>query len=95
MQEVLFPYNEVRVSDVKVNKKVFSWTTKPGSRSCDRRWDLQSVVTHEWGHTFGLGHVLESDHGNLTMSGGVNGPCQDAERTLGRGDVLALDGKYR
>lgn len=87
-------YNEVRVSDVKVNKKVFAWTTRPGSRSCERRWDLESVMTHEWGHTFGLGHVLESDHGYLTMSGGVNGPCQDAERTLGRGDVLALDGKY-
>jgi hypothetical protein len=88
-------YNEVRVSDVKINKANFKWTTKPGSRSCSKRFDVESVMTHEWGHTFGLGHVLESRHGNLTMSGGVNGPCQDAERTLGRGDVLALDGKYR
>ena len=88
-------YDRVRSSDVKVNKKVYRWTLYPGSRSCSKKWDLESVMTHEWGHTFGLGHVSEAHHGRLTMSGGINGPCQSVERTLGRGDVLALDGKYR
>jgi hypothetical protein len=87
-------YGEVTSSDIKINKVDFRWTVKPNSGSCSRRFDLQSVMTHEWGHTFGLGHVSERDHGWLTMSGGVNGPCQASERTLGRGDVLGLDGKY-
>lgn len=87
-------YNEVRVSDVKINKVIFTWTVSPDSRSCSKRWDVESVMTHEWGHTFGLSHVSEKHHGRLTMSTGVNGPCQRSERTLGRGDVLALDAKY-
>ncbi len=39
-------------------------------------------------------YVSESDHRNLTISPIINGPCQAAERSLGRGDVLGLDGKY-
>jgi hypothetical protein len=63
--------------------------------SCNHRYDLESTVTHERGHTFGLGHVSESNHGNLTMSSASNGACQFSERTLGRGDVLGLANKYR
>ena len=29
------------------------------------------------------------------MSPVINGPCQTDERSLGRGDVLGLDNKYR
>lgn len=84
----------VRASDVKFNKTHFNWTTRPGSRSCNKEYDLASVMTHERGHTFGLGHVSEDSHGNLTMSQRINGTCQSSERTLGRGDVLGLDDKY-
>jgi len=87
-------YNLVRTSDTKFNKTHFNWTTRPTSRSCRGRYDLEGVMTHERGHTFGLDHVLESSHGKLTMSGGINGPCQSSERSLGRGDVLGLDHKY-
>ncbi|HET7481124.1 MAG TPA: matrixin family metalloprotease [Rubrobacteraceae bacterium] len=87
-------YDKVVTSDMKINKTRANWTTNPGSRSCKRKFDLESVVTHERGHTFGLGHVSESKHGNLTMSTRINGPCQASERTLGRGDVLGLDRKY-
>lgn len=86
--------NPVTSSDVKLNKKGFRWITSPGSRSCHREWDLQGVMTHERGHTFGLGHVPELGNRNLTMSPVINGPCQATERTLGRGDVLGLDAKY-
>jgi hypothetical protein len=78
-----------------LNKTYRRWTTDPNARSCRGSYDLQSTVTHERGHTFGLGHVSESSHGNLTMSDRSNGPCQSSERSLGRGDVLGLGNKYR
>ncbi len=81
-------------SDIKLNKSAFAWTTSPLSASCDGLFDVQSVVTHERGHTFGLGHVAEAGHGNLTMSTAINGACERDEVTLGRGDVLALRALY-
>ena len=91
---VFFRNGEVTSSDLQINKVDYRWTTKPGSRSCKRMWDLEAVVTHERGHTFGLGHVPEDSHRNLTMSPAINGTCQSSERTLGRGDVLGLESKY-
>jgi hypothetical protein len=87
-------YNEVGTSDIKLNRADFRWTVHPNSRSCKRSYDLEGVVTHERGHTLGLGHVPEQSHGRLTMSPVINGPCQKSERTLGKGDVLGLEGKY-
>jgi hypothetical protein len=84
----------VRSSDIMINKSDHRWTTRPGARSCESKYDLQGVVTHERGHTFGLGHVDENKHGKLTMSERNNGFCQSSERTLGRGDVLGLKEKY-
>ena len=88
-------YDDTIASDIKVNKQDVRWTTSPRSRSCRGMYDLEGVMTHERGHTFGMGHVSETGHGNLTMSTNLNGPCQMAERSLGRGDVLGLGGKYR
>lgn len=86
-------YDEVTESDIKVNRADFKWTTNPRPRKCRNRYDVQSVMTHEWGHTFGLGHVGEKDHGKLTMSPRIRA-CQKSERTLGRGDVLGLNRRY-
>lgn len=79
-------------SDVRLNKSQ-SWVGKVGS-SCIGRWSIEAVTTHERGHTFALGHVEEVTHGNLTMSTQINGPCQNSESRLGRGDVLALRALY-
>jgi hypothetical protein len=87
-------YNPVLSSDTKLNKTHVNWTTNPNSRSCRGRYDLEGIMTHERGHTFGLDHVSESSHGKLTMSTRINGPCQSSERSLGRGDVFGLDRKY-
>ena len=86
-------YDEVTESDIKLNKTDFKWTTNPRPRSCKNEYDVQSVMTHERGHTFGLGHVSESSHGKLTMSPLIKA-CQKSERTLGKGDVIGLNRKY-
>ena len=87
-------YDRVITSDLKLDRTDVRWTTRPNVR-CRSSYDIQAVVTHERGHTFGMGHVRERTHGNLTMSPIINGPCQASERTLGRGDVLGLGRKYR
>ncbi|HEX9891789.1 MAG TPA: matrixin family metalloprotease [Actinomycetota bacterium] len=84
------PY-EVVESDVKLNRNYAWFTTRPVP--CADRYDIQSVVAHERGHTFGLGHVSEADHAGQTMS--TQGrPCSISERTLGQGDVLGLEALY-
>ena len=85
--------NRVAHSDIRLNKFDLSWTTGV-TGSCRGRYDIESTMTHERGHTFGLGEASEGSHGNLTMSQDSNGPCQISERSLGRGDALGLNRKY-
>ena len=85
--------NRVAHSDIRLNKFDHAWTTSVGG-SCQGRYDVQSSITHERGHTFGLGEAPESNHGNLTMSSQTNGPCQTSERSLGKGDARGLNSKY-
>jgi hypothetical protein len=77
-------------SDLRINRAFRWYTHQPGG--CFRQWSLSGVVTHERGHTFGLGHV-SSAHGALTMSPGI-APCTSADATLGLGDVRGLRVKY-
>jgi hypothetical protein len=90
---VWFSGNEALEADVKLNKADHAWIAS-NSSGCSGRWSVEAVGTHEFGHVFGLGHVGEAAHGNLTMSPQINGPCQRSEATLGRGDVLGLRAKY-
>lgn len=78
-------------SDIRLNRGSRWYTSRPSG--CTNRFGIQTVMTHERGHSFGLGHVSEHTHGNLTMSTRTLA-CSDAARTLGLGDVRALREKY-
>lgn len=77
-------------SDARVNKADYTWTTNAGSASCSNRFGLEAVMTHERGHTFGLGHVSSN---TLTMRPSF-GPCDSSGASLGLGDVRGLRQKY-
>lgn len=82
---------ELIESDIRVqNSAYFQWTTAPTS-SCNN-YGLESTITHERGHSFGLNHVSESTSEFLTMS--PNLECRGLERTLGRGDIYGLRQRY-
>jgi hypothetical protein len=61
-------------------------------RSCSNLWDFEGVVTHEWGHAYGMAHT-GSGHANLTMQH-VLRPCSTYARTLGLGDWLGMKHMY-
>ena len=62
--------------------------------TCDSEPLLEATVTHEAGHVYGLDHVGERRHGRLTMSPFLDGPCNNNEATLGRGDIRGLQQLY-
>lgn len=87
-------YDETVTADVKFDKGTFNWFTGSVPSGCSNRWSVEGVGTHERGHHFGLAHVSEASHPNLTMSEAINGPCQRSETTLGLGDIDGLEALY-
>lgn len=79
-------------ADIRINSNL-SWALSVSSCAFFEEL-LEPTMTHEVGHAFGLGHVSESKHGRLTMSTTSDGPCSNAESTLGRGDVRGLRHLY-
>ncbi|GEP39455.1 hypothetical protein NPS01_31180 [Nocardioides psychrotolerans] len=81
---------ELIVDDIRISQDSSTFTLTPNALGCVSRYDLQALVTHEFGHFFGLGHVSESKRQQMTMSPLV-GACTAAERTLGLRDMLGLE----
>ena len=76
---------DMRLSDA------YLWTNQPDSPDCVEI-DIQSIVTHEAGHVWGLADLNPNSHPRLTMRGsGVDAvTCRAMLRTLGKGDVLGM-----
>lgn len=86
---------EITFVDVRMNSAK-EWTVDPGSGCGGTKFDIESVMTHERGHTFGIGHVGDPDidtHSLLTMYPEIP-LCTTSKRTLGKGDWLALEDIY-
>ncbi|GAA2822942.1 hypothetical protein GCM10010522_45800 [Kribbella solani] len=90
-------------ADIRLNSADYNWTYDPANDpKCqpaqppdqDRwRYDVESVVTHEMGHVYGLVNLSAIEDLNLTMYPGVR-RCTGHMRTLGRGDVLGMRALY-
>jgi hypothetical protein len=79
-------------ADMKLNKAYYHWYVSRPS-DCSNKWSVEAAATHEFGHVFGLAHVSETYHPNLTMSPVIRS-CQASEITLGLGDVRGLEALY-
>ncbi len=78
--------------DIKYNTR-HSWYALDVPAGCNNRFGVQAVGAHELGHVFGLAHVSETSHPNLTMSTAARA-CSNAPLSLGLGDVRALRQLY-
>jgi hypothetical protein len=85
---------EMVEADIKLNKVEYGWWLPSFDSTCSGKYSVEAVLTHEFGHAYGLDHVSESTHGNLTMSSASNGTCQNSEATLGWGDINGLNVHY-
>lgn len=81
-------YGDALESDARYSTG-YAWNS---SSTCSgANYDLRGVGTHEFGHTYGLGHVAQST--GLVMKP-ASTTCDTAQRTLGRGDQLGIDFLY-
>lgn len=69
------------------------WHSVGSGYACDDAYNIEAIATHEFGHSFGLGHVSECHHPELTMSTRT-AKCDSSERTLGWGDLRGLEALY-
>lgn len=74
-------------ADVRLNR-YRRWSNYQSS--CSSATLVESLMTHELGHVYGLGHVYTS---SLTMNSYVPN-CSLAPATLGLGDMYGLERKY-
>ena len=86
--------DQITEADIKFDtSREFLFTLSPDAKGCDWEFDVESVLTHEVGHAYGMTHVSEATYPRMTMSTATN-PCDRSARTLGKGDMLGLESMY-
>jgi hypothetical protein len=84
--------NHATEADIRFNK-TRAWFALSVPSGCSNRDGIEQVATHEFGHVFGLAHVSQSLHPELTMSP-IASPCSNNKATLGLGDINGLRALY-
>lgn len=86
--------DEIGEADITIDKSDPWWLTDVPRSTCTARHDLEAVMTHEWGHVYGLGHAEPaSEHRQQTMSPLITA-CSTFQRSLGRGDYAGMYNIY-
>jgi hypothetical protein len=80
-------------ADTRINSNVQWYATDTVPNGCSGSFGIEPVMTHEFGHAFGLGHVKECHHGWLTMSV-FTAQCDNSQNTLGLGDIKGMQQLY-
>jgi hypothetical protein len=84
----------LRIDGGAANPTDTEWTTAVDPNTCSNLMDVESVMTHERGHAFGLKHAnANQSHFLQTMYPSVP-PCYTYGRTLGKGDRKGLAELY-
>lgn len=77
-------------SDHKYSTR-YAWNTGSSTTCSGSKYDLQGVATHEFGHTYGLGHSRQENNQVMKPSSGV---CESSQRALGKGDIRGITYLY-
>lgn len=77
-------------ADIRIDTSSRSWVTTT-SGCTGTKYDLRSVVTHEFGHAIGIDHAAQAD--NQTMSPTMSS-CSSTARYLGSGDWRSMYVQY-
>ncbi|MGK2876680.1 MAG: matrixin family metalloprotease [Nocardioides sp.] len=86
--------NRIVEAEMKIDKTWATWTRNGNASTCTSDLDLESVITHEFGHWYGVGHSNGgAAYASLTMFPSVF-RCDNNYRTLGAPDVRSLRQYY-
>jgi len=87
------PGNQIVEADTLINSSLQWYATEDPPGGCSNSFGIEPVMTHEFGHSFGLLDLNECQHGRLTMGKQID-PCDNSSSTLGLGDIKGMQAMY-
>lgn len=80
---------EIADADIVLNGHDFAWTTT--MTGCGNEYDLESALTHELGHAFGLAHSIGHPEATMFATGDA---CENTKRDLTPDDDAGIQELY-